>query len=209
MKLRTSLAAAGAAVVLGTTGALVLPAVASAHSGTHTLKFIAVQKATVNFTTATQGVQETDTSTAGKTIGFDMIYVKVTSPSSGSVNATVETNGGFLYGTFTLSQDGAAGQRQGDRRGTGAFAGATGTTSRPRPSPAPSTPSRSPTAADQARQRHLGGTVPPGATVPPCWIKINIQTDPATGWCGVSGQFPQIPVSNQADVAVALVQACS
>ena len=50
MKLRTSLAAAGAAVVLGTTGALVLPAVASAHSGTHTLKFTAVQKATVMFT---------------------------------------------------------------------------------------------------------------------------------------------------------------
>ncbi len=67
MKIRTSLAAAGAAVVLSTTGALMLPAVASAHSGTHTLKFIAVQKATVNFTTATQGVQETDTSTAGKT----------------------------------------------------------------------------------------------------------------------------------------------
>ena len=47
MKLRTSLAAAGAAVVLGTTGALVLPAVASAHSGTTTLKFTSVQKATV------------------------------------------------------------------------------------------------------------------------------------------------------------------
>jgi len=34
MKLRTSLAAAGAAVVLGTTGALILPAVASAHPST-------------------------------------------------------------------------------------------------------------------------------------------------------------------------------
>ena len=33
MKLRTSLAAAGAAVVLGTTGASVLPAVATAQSG--------------------------------------------------------------------------------------------------------------------------------------------------------------------------------
>ena len=40
MKLRTSLAAAGAAVVLGTTGARALPAVASAHSSTSTLKFI-------------------------------------------------------------------------------------------------------------------------------------------------------------------------
>ena len=127
MKLRTSLAAAGAAVVLGTTGALVLPAVASAHSGTHTLKFIAVQKATVNFTTATQGTQETDTNTAGKTIGFDMIYGKVTSPSSVSVNATVETTGGFLYGTFTLSLKTGAITNGKVTGGTGAFTGATGT----------------------------------------------------------------------------------
>ena len=62
MKLRTSLAAAGAAVVLGTTGAFVLPAVASAHSTTHTLKFTAVQTATVGFTRATGGIQDTDVS---------------------------------------------------------------------------------------------------------------------------------------------------
>src|SRR2546429_1892478 len=74
MKLRTSLAAAGAAVVLGTTGALVLPAVASAHGTTHTLKFIAVQKGTVSFTRATGGIQDTDVNTTGKTIGFDMLY---------------------------------------------------------------------------------------------------------------------------------------
>ena len=159
MKVRTSLAAAGAAVVLGTTGALVLPAAASAHSATHTLKFIAVQKATVNFTTATQGVQETDTNTAGKTIGFDMIYVKVTSPSSAAVNATVETTGGFLYGTFTLNLKTGAVTNGKVTGGTGAFTEPP-ERSRPRPSPAPSTPSRSPTAASQARQPHGGGTVP-------------------------------------------------
>ena len=65
MKVRTSLAAAGAAVVLGTTGALVVPAAASAHSGTHTLKFIAVQKATASFTKVTAGIQETDLNAAG------------------------------------------------------------------------------------------------------------------------------------------------
>ena len=43
MKIRTSIIAAGAAVVLGTTGAFVLPAVASAHNATTTLKFTAVQ----------------------------------------------------------------------------------------------------------------------------------------------------------------------
>jgi hypothetical protein len=126
MKLRTSLAAAGAAVVLGTTGALVLPAVASAHSGTHTLKFTAVQKATVSFTTATQGIQETDVN-AGKTIGFDMLYLAVTSPSSAAVNVTIDIKGGFLYGTFTLNLTTGAVTNGKVTGGTGAFAGATGT----------------------------------------------------------------------------------
>ena len=103
MKLRTSLAAAGAAVVLGTTGALVLPAIASANSATHTLKFTAVQKATVSFTKTTGANQETDVNAAGKTVGFDMIYFAATSPTSAAVNITVDTTGGFLYGTATVS----------------------------------------------------------------------------------------------------------
>ena len=74
MKLRTSLAAAGAAVVLGTTGALALPAVASAHSSTNTLKFISVEKATAGFTKITRGQQDTDVNAAGKTVGFDELY---------------------------------------------------------------------------------------------------------------------------------------
>ncbi len=127
MKLRTSLTAAGAAVVLGTAGALVLPAVASAHSATTTLKFIAVQKATVSFTTATQGTQDTDVNTAGKTVGFDMLYAKVTSSSSAAVNATIDTKGGFLYGTFTVNLKTGAVTNGKVTGGTGAFAGATGT----------------------------------------------------------------------------------
>jgi hypothetical protein len=127
MKLRTALAAAGTAVVLGTTGALVLPAVASAHSATTTLKFIAVQKATVSFTTATQGIQETDTNTAGKTIGFDMLYFAVTSSSSAAVNVTIDIKGGFLYGTFTLNLKTGAVTNGKVTGGTGAFKGATGT----------------------------------------------------------------------------------
>jgi hypothetical protein len=127
MKLRTSLAAAGAAVVLGTTGAFVLPAVASAHSTTHTLKFIAVQKAMHSFTSATQAVQETDTNATGKPVGFDMLYIKVTSSSSAAVNATVDTTGGFLYGTFTLNLKTGAVTNGKVTGGTGAFKGATGT----------------------------------------------------------------------------------
>jgi len=127
MKLRTSLAAAGAAVVLGTTGALVLPAVASAHSGTTTLKFTAVQKATVSFTKATEGIQDTDVNAAGKTVGFDMLYVAVTSASSATANVTVDTSGGFLYGTFNLNLKTGAVTNGKVTGGTGAFAGATGT----------------------------------------------------------------------------------
>ena len=96
MKLHTSLAAAGAALVLGTTGTLVLPAVASAHSATHTLKYIAVSTASVGFTSATGGIQDTDVNAVGKTVGFDMLYFKATSASTVAANTTVDTKGGFL-----------------------------------------------------------------------------------------------------------------
>jgi hypothetical protein len=127
MKLRTSIIAAGAAVVLGTTGALVLPAVASAHSATTTLKFIAVQKAMVNFSPATAGIQETDVNATNKTVGFDMLYFKIISSSSATVNATIDTKGGFLYGTFNLNLKTGALTNGKVTGGTGAFTGATGT----------------------------------------------------------------------------------
>lgn len=127
MKLRRSLAAAGAAVVLGTTGVFVLPAVASAHSSTHTLKFIAVQETMVIFTKPTAGIQETDVNAAGKTAGFDMLYVAATSPVSAAIRAAVDTTGGFLYGTFTLNLKTGAITNGKVTGGTGAFTGATGT----------------------------------------------------------------------------------
>jgi hypothetical protein len=127
MKLRTSIIAAGAAVVLGTTGALVLPAVASAHSATTTLKFTAVQKAMVSFSPATAGIQETDVNATGKTVGFDMLYFKVISSSSAAVNATIDTKGGFLYGTFNVNLKTGAVTNGKVTGGTGAFTGATGT----------------------------------------------------------------------------------
>ena len=127
MKLRTSLAAAGAAVVLGTTGAFVLPAVASAHSGTHTLKLIEVQNGTVSFTRATGGIRNTDVNAAGKTVGFDMLYFAATSPSTVAVNLTVDTKGGFLYGTFTFNPRTSVVTNGKVTGGTGAFADATGT----------------------------------------------------------------------------------
>ena len=127
MKLRTSLAAAGTAAVLGVTGALVLPAVASAHSSTHTLKFISVQKASVSFSKTTNGQQDTDVNTAGKTVGFDMLYITAVSATTANVNVTGDFSGGFLYGTGTINFKTGAFSNGKVTGGTGAFAGATGT----------------------------------------------------------------------------------
>ena len=126
MKIRTSIASAVAAVVLGTTGALVLPAVASAHSASTTLKFTAVTKARVTFTSTTFGGQETDVNSTGKTIGFDDVYLTVTGKSSLMLNVALDTKGGFLYGVATSTNGGKtfSGTVTG---GTGAFKGATGT----------------------------------------------------------------------------------
>ena len=127
MKIRTSLAAAGAAVVLGTTGALVVPAVASAHSASTTLKFISVTKGSTMFSKTSGGQQDTDVNAAGKTVGFDMLYFAVTSATTANVNVTVATNGGFLYGTGTINFKTNAFSNGKVTGGTGSFAGATGT----------------------------------------------------------------------------------
>lgn len=126
MKIRRSIAAAGAAAVLGTTGAL-LPTVASASSATHTLKFISVASKSVMFTKASGASQATDVNAAGKTVGFDMIYFKATSPRSAAVNVTVDTSGGFLYGTGTINIRTNAFTNGKVTGGTGMFKGATGT----------------------------------------------------------------------------------
>jgi hypothetical protein len=125
MKVRRSIAAAGAAVVLGTAGALVLPAVAGAHTASHTLKFTAVTKSRVTFTSTTFGMQETDVNSTGKTIGFDDVYITITG-STATANVAVDVTGGFLYGVVTSTDGGKtfSGKVTG---GTGAFKGATGT----------------------------------------------------------------------------------
>jgi hypothetical protein len=127
MKFRTSIAAAGAAAVLGVTGALVLPAVASAHSASTTLKLTAVKKATAIYGKTSEGSQETDVNAAGKTIGFDMTYITVTSATAATVNLTFDLTGGFLYGTANANLSTGVISNGKVTGGTGAFAGATGT----------------------------------------------------------------------------------
>ena len=126
MKGRTSVIAVGAAVILGTTGALVVPAMASAHSATHTLKFTSVEKKSIGFTKTTGGQQNTDVNSKGKAVGFDLVYFSQASATSAKVNVTVDTKGGFLYctGTISFKNDKLSGKVTG---GTGAFKGASGT----------------------------------------------------------------------------------
>jgi hypothetical protein len=125
MKVRRSIVAAGAAIVLGTTGALALPALASAHNASTTLKFTAVTNNAVLFFSSTGGSQETDVNSTGKTIGFDVVYFTVTG-NSALVNVAFDIKGGLLYGTLTTTNGGKtfSGKVTG---GTRTFKGATGT----------------------------------------------------------------------------------
>jgi hypothetical protein len=126
MKVRAYIAAAGAAALVGT-GAFLLPAVASPHVTTHTLKFISVQKNSTSFSSTTFAGQDTDVNKAHKTIGFDEVYFKAVSASAARGNVTADLKGGMLYGTFRLSFKTGAITKGKVTGGTGAFKGATGT----------------------------------------------------------------------------------
>ena len=126
MKVRRSIVAAGAAVVLSTTGALVLPATASAHNASHTLKLTVVPVKSIRFTRTTFGAQETDHNSAGKTIGFDDVNYTVTGKTTATADVAYDVKGGFIYTAVTTTNGGRrfSGKVTG---GTGAFTGATGT----------------------------------------------------------------------------------
>src|SRR6516162_1600564 len=72
MKFRATIAAIGIAAALGITGTIVLPAAASAHATTHTLKFTSVQQASVQYSSTVGGSEDKDVNKAGKVIGFDV-----------------------------------------------------------------------------------------------------------------------------------------
>jgi hypothetical protein len=126
VKIRTTIVAAAAAVALSTTGALVLPAVASAHSATHTLKFVSVLKKLVVYTKRTVAEQDTDVSSTGKIIGFDELYATQTGKTTGTADIAYAETGGLLYGALTLTHNGARAHGT-VTGGTGAFKGASGT----------------------------------------------------------------------------------
>jgi hypothetical protein len=126
MRIRTAITAVGTAIVVGATGVLVLPAAASTHAATHTLKFVSVLKKLVIYTKATVAEQDTDVTSAGKTIGFDELYATQTGTTTGTAQIAYAETGGLLYGTLTLTHNGADAHGR-VTGGTGTFKGATGT----------------------------------------------------------------------------------
>jgi hypothetical protein len=126
MKIRNTIAAAAAAAAVATTGPLVLPAGASAHSAAHTLTFVSVLKKLVIYTKATVAEQDSDVTSAGKTIGFDELYATQTGPTTGTADVAYAETGGLLYGALTLTHNGAYAHGT-VTGGTGKFKDATGT----------------------------------------------------------------------------------
>ena len=88
MKNRSSLADAGAA---------------SAHNAEHTLKFTTVTTKGINFTRNSGGDQATDVNSAGKAIGFNVVYENITGKNSATVDAAFLLKGGLLYATATTT----------------------------------------------------------------------------------------------------------
>ena len=125
MKIRRSITAAAVAVVLGGTGGLVLPAVASAHSAATTLKFTAVSYNTVSFGIGSTAYHEIDFGSTGAKIGFDDVYAIAQTCCTVTADVAFAINGGLLYGSFATNGGPAfSGTVTG---GTGAFQGVTGT----------------------------------------------------------------------------------
>ena len=125
MKIRTSIALAGAVAIVGT-GAFILPAAAaSARTTTQTLQFTAETKGSTAFSSSTEAEQDTDVNSAGKVVGYDLLYLAVVSSTSVAINITVDVNGGMLYGTATLNGEGVVSNGK-VTGGTGSFKGATG-----------------------------------------------------------------------------------
>jgi hypothetical protein len=127
MLIRKSIVAAAAVAVVGTAAAVAAPAVASAHTAPHTLKFTSVQVKTMTFSSLTFGDEDADFSSAGKAIGYDVIYGAINLKKKvGTLNVAISVKGGLLYGTVSSANMGKtfSGKVTG---GTGAFKGSTGT----------------------------------------------------------------------------------
>jgi hypothetical protein len=132
MKIRTPIAVAGAAIILGSTVALTVPALASAGTSApaarQTLRFTSMTVNVVPFAKTAEALQDTDVNSAGRPIGFDDLYLTFTSSTAGVGDVAFVVRGGILYGMVTTSNGGRtfSGKVTG---GTAALRRATGTIS--------------------------------------------------------------------------------
>lgn len=125
MKARSGIAALGVAALIGGTGAMVVPAIASAHTTSHTLTFTSVTERSVDLSKTSNAQQDRDV-VKGKVIGFDELY-STFNPKTGSAkgNVALDIKGGILYGTLSFGPSAAVTGRV--TGGTGKFKGARGT----------------------------------------------------------------------------------
>jgi hypothetical protein len=84
-----------------------------------------VEKASVNLTKTMSAQQDTDVNSKGKVIGYDDLYF-ASSSTSATGWATVDVDGGFIYGTFTVNFKTGAVTNGKVTGGARAFKGATG-----------------------------------------------------------------------------------
>ena len=87
---------------------------------------MSVLKKLVVYTKTTVAEQDTDVTSAGKTIGFDELYATQTGKTTGKAQIAYAEHGGLLYGTLILTHNGALAHGT-VTGGTGTFTGATGT----------------------------------------------------------------------------------
>lgn len=127
MKIRAVIAGIGAAAAVTTGVVLATTTTASAQSGPHVLKFVSVVLKSDDYSPTVTAQTDTDYSTSGRLIGFDVLHFTA-NPASGKVriDGAVDMSGGVIDGTLwtTTTSPTASGRVTG---GTGAFRGASGT----------------------------------------------------------------------------------
>lgn len=128
MKVRTLIAAIGAAAVVGSGGLLLTTTAASADSAPQILTFVTVEQNAVTYSTTALSATDEDFSTSGQLIGFAVLYF-TTNPVSGAVRieAAVAVDGGIIYGRLTGASSTSPVLTGKVTGGTGAFRDASGT----------------------------------------------------------------------------------
>ena len=125
MNKRLGIAALGGVGVLAVGAAVVPAALATPSSTSHTLHFTALTQANKSLSRTTFTQDEKDVRN-GKVIGYDVLLITSTSPSTATGRVAFASKGGFLYGrlTFDFNSPTVHGKIIG---GTGSYRGATGT----------------------------------------------------------------------------------